>query len=170
MWDQRTGRSRGFGFVSFRNQQVWYHTLFLLIPCVVRSCCADDLKPMNFYRMQTGQLMRWLVGHLNPFLHILYIMTFTNLLLLSNLILFNQGNGYVVEQYVAIGLPNLEQFLVKTKSKFKMRTKVLRVEWHILLEQVVGASIPFIYMKFIRFLRIGCMKGKYHKKWNCRSI
>lgn len=22
MWDQKTGRSRGFGFVSFRNQQV----------------------------------------------------------------------------------------------------------------------------------------------------
>ncbi|CAA0821169.1 Oligouridylate-binding protein 1B [Striga hermonthica] len=23
MWDQKTGRSRGFGFVSFRNQEVW---------------------------------------------------------------------------------------------------------------------------------------------------
>lgn len=22
MWDQKTGRSRGFGFVAFRNQQV----------------------------------------------------------------------------------------------------------------------------------------------------
>lgn len=22
MWDQKTGRSRGYGFVSFRNQQV----------------------------------------------------------------------------------------------------------------------------------------------------
>ena len=24
MWDQKTGRSRGFGFVSFRNQQVLF--------------------------------------------------------------------------------------------------------------------------------------------------
>ena len=24
MWDQKTGRSRGFGFVSFRNQQVHF--------------------------------------------------------------------------------------------------------------------------------------------------
>lgn len=25
MWDQQTGRSRGFGFVSFRNQQVSFY-------------------------------------------------------------------------------------------------------------------------------------------------
>lgn len=29
MWDQKTGRSRGFGFVSFRNQQVFVHDLYV---------------------------------------------------------------------------------------------------------------------------------------------
>lgn len=30
MWDQKTGRSRGFGFVSFRNQQVIFHIWYVL--------------------------------------------------------------------------------------------------------------------------------------------
>lgn len=39
MWDQKTGRSRGFGFVSFRNQQVFKmlfaKAFFLVIPNIV---------------------------------------------------------------------------------------------------------------------------------------
>lgn len=34
MWDQKTGRSRGFGFVSFRNQQVvslWQFNFYLFV-------------------------------------------------------------------------------------------------------------------------------------------
>ena len=36
MWDQKTGRSRGFGFVSFRNQQAWdlQLNLFHLFSCL----------------------------------------------------------------------------------------------------------------------------------------
>lgn len=29
MWDQKTGRSRGFGFVSFRSQQVYLFSFYL---------------------------------------------------------------------------------------------------------------------------------------------
>lgn len=40
MWDQKTGRSRGFGFVSFRNQQVYLCGLYIHI--VVNVTMTDD--------------------------------------------------------------------------------------------------------------------------------
>lgn len=43
MWDQKTGRSRGFGFVSFRNQQAWLESsvLHLLSFCLWLFLCAS---------------------------------------------------------------------------------------------------------------------------------
>ncbi|AQK51290.1 Oligouridylate-binding protein 1C [Zea mays] len=35
MWDNKTGRSRGYGFVSFRNQQAW--TTRILLPCFLQD-------------------------------------------------------------------------------------------------------------------------------------
>lgn len=40
MWDQQTGRSRGFGFVSFRNQQAWNYRL-------ISPICPLFLQPLS---------------------------------------------------------------------------------------------------------------------------